>query len=148
MEPRVFRPGFVAILARMRDGVETPAQRAAMNIERANVPGRCGMGFRIATAHDNQVLVNDARRGQRDRLFAIIPAKVFAKVDAAVFSEARDWFAIAWVECVEKICNAGEEPAPGTIFRMVRPPGKAPHRLCASHAGVEAPDQLSRCSVE
>jgi hypothetical protein len=38
--PRAFRPGVVAELARVRDGVECPLLRAGVDVERTDVAGR------------------------------------------------------------------------------------------------------------
>src|ERR1039458_4428617 len=90
--PCVGAPGFVSRLAWARNGVEYPAQRAGVHIEGANVAGRRGMGLRVAAADDDQVLVDAARRGERDGLLFPWLAQAFTEVDAPALAEARDWF--------------------------------------------------------
>ncbi len=59
--PGIGRPGFVARFAGMGDGVEGPAQLAGADVEGADVAGGRGVGLGIAAAHDDQILVDDAR---------------------------------------------------------------------------------------
>src|SRR6476469_4303871 len=138
MEPPVLRPGVVAILARMRNGVKAPAQSTAVHIEGADVARRRRMRLRIPPAYDDQVLVDDSWCGECDRLLTIIPAKIFAEVDTPILPEAPDRSAIARIECVEEVGDPGEKSA----LRIVRPPCEAAYRLRALHAGIEAPEQL------
>src|SRR5260370_26302575 len=82
--PGILRPGLIPKFAGMWNGVKRPSQLAGSNVIRANVAGRRGESLRIAAAEDHQILVNDTRAGQIDRLrsggFA---AQIFAEVDAA-----------------------------------------------------------------
>src|SRR5580698_10276196 len=72
--PCIFGPGFVAGLSRMRDGVEAPGQFAGAHVEGADVSRWRGMRLRIAAADDDEVLVDDAGRGQDDGLLFVVAA--------------------------------------------------------------------------
>ena len=65
--PRVLRPRLVAGLARMRDRVERPAQRAGAHVVGADVAGRRRQPFADAAADDHEILVDDARRWSAGR---------------------------------------------------------------------------------
>src|SRR5438270_10921294 len=94
----------------MRNGVEAPAQRTRAHIECPDISGRRRMRLRLATTEHDQVFINDPRCGECDRALAVIPAMILPQIDAAVFTEARDGVAVAWVECVETTCDAREQP--------------------------------------
>ena len=64
-----------------------PAQLAGVHVVGADIAGRRGMRLRVAAAHDDQVLVDDAGRGERDGLRLVVAAQILAQIDAAVFAE-------------------------------------------------------------
>src|ERR1019366_8265026 len=64
--PGILGPGVVAVLAGMRNGVETPAQLAGANIEGANVASGGGERLGSAATDNQQILINDARAGEDD----------------------------------------------------------------------------------
>ena len=144
VQPCVLRPRVVAVFARIRDGVEAPAQSAGVHVEGADVAGRRRMRLRIAPADDDQVFIDNAGRGQRDGLFAVVAAQIFPEIDAAVFSKALDRTATCGIERIEKICDTGEEPA----FRSIAPPSEAANRLGAAHSRIELPAHRSCRRIE
>ena len=77
--PGVLRPGVVAELAGMRDGVKRPAQGAGAHVVRADVAGRRRQSLADAAADDHQVLVDDTRARQPDALRLRIAAEMLAK---------------------------------------------------------------------
>src|SRR4029077_5768592 len=98
--PGVAGPRLVARLARMRDGVEGPAPLARADVEGADVARRGGQSLAYSSAHDEQVLVDDAGRGEADGLFRGWPSQVLRQVDAATAAEALDGTPGARVEGV------------------------------------------------
>src|SRR5271154_5464645 len=72
--PGVRRPCTVTEFIGMGDGVKAPAKLASTHIEGANVAWRRWVGFRIAAANDDQILVNHAGAGEVDGLRKVISA--------------------------------------------------------------------------
>src|SRR5882757_7138978 len=102
------------------------------------------MRLRHAAAQDDQVLIDDAGRSECDRLLAVVTAEALSHVDAALLAKTLDGSAVARIECVEKVCDAGKE----ALLRTVCPPGEAANGLCAGHTGIEGPLQLAGCRVQ
>ena len=67
-------------------------------------PGDAGRPSDVAAADDQQILVDDAGRGERDRLLRRVAAQILAQIDAARRAEARDRLAGARVERVDDSC--------------------------------------------
>ena len=91
-EPRVRRPGVVAVLAGMRDGAEDPPDLAGAGVECADVPGGGGVGLGVPRRQDEQVLVDDPRRVRDDEQVRDVAAGVepVVEVDAAPVAERLD----------------------------------------------------------
>ncbi len=142
--PRIGRPGFGALLARMRDRMEPPAQRPRAHVERANVARRSGMSLRIPPPNNDEVLIDQTRRGQRDRLLRVIATQVFAQIEPAILAEVRQRFARCRIERVEVVQHAREQAR----VRAIAPPGKPSRGLRVFEAGIEAPDKFPRRSIE
>jgi hypothetical protein len=102
------------------------------------------MGFRVPPAYDNQVLVNDAWAGQRNRQQAVIAAQIFAQINSSALSKCRNRLAGLSVKRIQKIGDRGEDAA---IF-AIRPIGKPSHWILAGDAGVELPNEPAGCGVE
>ena len=83
------------------------------------------MSLRIAAADDDEVLVDAARCGQRNRLLFPGLTQTFAKVDAATLTEARDRFASLGIQAIEVVQHAGED----ALILAVRPVGDPASRL-------------------
>ena len=71
----------------MRNGMKAPAQLPGAHIEGAHIARRRRMRLRIAPAHNNQVLVDHPRRGQRNRLLLKIPAQFLAQIHAPALAK-------------------------------------------------------------
>src|SRR5262249_23533565 len=100
--PCVGRPSLIAGLARMRNGVKSPAKFAGADLERANVAGRRGQSFRHSAPDDDQVFKNNAGAGEIDGIGGGgFPAEIFTQVDAAIFAKARNGLAGGGVERVQ-----------------------------------------------
>ena len=84
-EPGVGRPGVVAELAGMRDGVEDPPHLAGAHVEGADVPGGGGARLGVPRRQDQQVPVDDPRRVRDDEQVRHVAAGVepVVEVDAA-----------------------------------------------------------------
>ena len=143
--PGVGGPGVVAEFAGMRDGVEGPAQRAGADIEGADVAGRRGFGFRVATADDDEVLVDNAGSGESDGLLGVVAAQVLAQVDAALFAKTGDGFAGSWIERVEVVQHAREEAGTLAVGPVAQSRAKAGY-FCTPESKVQsrAPVAASR----
>ena len=76
-------------------------KRAGAHVVGANVPGRRRQALADAAADDQQILVDDAGRGQPNGLRLGGSAQIVAQVHAAVAAEARDRRARARVERVQ-----------------------------------------------
>ena len=152
--PRTIGPGFVAKFAGMRNRVEGPAQGPAVHVEGANVARGRGMGFRIASADDDEVFVDEAGGGKGDGLLLVTfaVAQAFAEVEAALVAEGWDQMAGAWIDCVEIIHASGEEAR----FVAVGPVAEAARRLSGAadggvvhlDGGIEEPETLAGGGIE
>src|SRR5262249_35912241 len=125
--PGVVLPGVVAELARLRDGVEGPDQRAGARAEGAHVAGRIvaiGQAIADAGAEDDEVLVDE--RGRRVRVGLAIdrPDRPPAQSDEAVLAERVDRRAGRGIEADETIA-AVDEYAQRVVAAGIAPRGDA-----------------------
>src|SRR5258708_4406966 len=72
--PSVWRPGVMAKFTVMRNGVKGPAQFSGAHVVGAHIARRRRQRFGITPSHDDQVFVDNARAGQRDRLLLWLAA--------------------------------------------------------------------------
>jgi hypothetical protein len=153
--PCAGRPGFVAVFAGARDGMEGPAEGAGANVEGADVAGRRGMGFGVASSDDDEVFVNEAGSGESDGLLIVRFAQAFAEIDAAVVAEGGNGATGPRVESVEVVEDAGEDAAV-VVVGAARPVREAAGGLgCAANGavvtidgGVEFPEQSAGGGIE
>src|ERR1700686_5712356 len=128
----------------MRNGVESPTQISSAHIEGANVAGWRWMGFGIAPSHNNEIFVDHAWTGHCDGLRLIIAAQVFSKIDPAVFSEVRHWFARSGVQRIQKIGDRGED----ATLLAIGPIRHAANRILTLNARLKFPYQLAGGGIE
>ena len=90
----VGRPCFVAGLAGMWNGVEAPREFAGAHVVGANVAGRSGSrAFTEAHAHDQEIAVDDARRGGLHGKPGDIATEIALEVNGSAV--AKRWNALA-----------------------------------------------------
>src|ERR1700730_11435878 len=83
--PGIQRPGVMAKLTRVRDGMKRPTQLSGSHIIGANVAGRCRERLGIPATKYHQVLIDDAWASQVDGLRCDrLPAQIFPEVDSPV----------------------------------------------------------------
>src|SRR5689334_12770577 len=96
--------------ARMRNGMKSPAQLARANVECPDIAGRSGKRFRIPSADDEQIFVNNARTGHGNGLCSgRLAAKILAKIDAPIMAEFRNGLAGGCVQGIYEIHDACED---------------------------------------
>src|SRR5262249_18157068 len=88
--PGVLRPSLVTRLTRMGNRMERPAKLSGADRISSYVAGWRGQSLGIASANDYQVLVNDPRARQRNRLHGRIASQILAKVDAPISAKFRN----------------------------------------------------------
>ena len=104
------RPGLVARLAGMRNGVEHPALLAGVHVKGADVAGRGRRAFRGAKAHHDHVAPDQAGPGQRHADLGGIAVQPFAQVDAPAVTKAGQRLSGSRVERIEITAGIGEQP--------------------------------------
>ena len=143
--PRVGRPGVVAVLARVRNGVEGPANLPGRDVVGPDVARRAGQRFRHRGADDQQVPVHHARRAGAHRQSLDRPTESGTEVDpAAVVAPTRCSSPGSGVEREEPMPVVEVDAAVMNDHATIANPGagKAP-------AGrVEAPELLPGGGVE
>ena len=102
------------------------------------------MRLRIPPTDDDHVLVDNAGRGQHNRLLLVVPTQVLAQIDAAALAKTLHRLPGLRVQAVE-IVHDPREDAP---LLAVGPIGHPARRLVAANAGVELPNNFAGCSVE
>ena len=116
----VGRPGVVAELARLRDGVEAPHLLAGEDVEGAHVSGRRHVALAGRRAQQEQVLEHLSRRLRLDaRNRRRVASEAFTQVDGALVAEGGDELAGAGVDRLQVVLHGEEQPA-------VRPVGALP----------------------
>src|ERR1035437_2869757 len=104
--------------------------------------------LRIAPAHNDQVLVHNARCGKRNRLLLIIAARIiaqpFAQINAACLAKLRNRLARAGIQTVHEI----HDPRKDAFFVSISPVSNAAGWLRPANPRIEFPPQLPRCCVE
>ena len=108
------RPGVVAELAGMRNGVERPAHFAGAHVEGADIAGRRGQRLGISPAGDEHVFINHDGAGQRNERIGIFSAQIVAEIDAAVCAKARDRFSRGRVQRIDEIHDADDDALVGS----------------------------------
>src|SRR5882757_10401680 len=103
----------------MRNRMETPAKCARMDVERTDVAGRGWKGLRHFAAHDDEVLVDDARSRKRDRLNLVVAPQILSQVDPSFLAKRRNGSAGLGIERIEVVHYTREDPA----FFSVSPVG-------------------------
>ena len=136
--PCVPGPGIVAKLSGIRNGVERPAQRARPHVVGANVARRRRQRLRIAAANNQQIFINGSRAGESPGLKLRVASQILAQIYSSVLSEARYHLAGGWIEGIDKIHHAHEEP----FFMAFAPIRNPAIRLAPIDLGVEGPQQL------
>ena len=117
--PGIGRPGLVARLARLRDGVERPGDRAGADVVGAHVARRRrARALADARALDQQVLVDRAGRVGDDveRLRPV--AEAGAQIDAALAAEALDRPAGRRVEREQGEAGADQDARVAAAFAL------------------------------
>src|SRR5882762_10805074 len=136
--PRILRPSVVAKFTGMRDGVKRPAQPTGSNVVGANVAGRRRESLGVAAAEYYEVLVNDARAGQINRLRAgRLAAQVFAEIDSAAVSKRWNRFAGGGIQGVNEVHHAYQN----ALVFAISPVGEPAIRLRSTNSGVELPQE-------
>jgi len=100
--------------------------------------------FRLASPDDNDVLIDDAGAGKRDRNSSRIATQTFAQIDSAILSKRRNGFPGAGVQRVQKVHHPGKN-ASALPIRPIREPSGG---LCPLNAAVKLPKKLARRCVE
>src|SRR6266446_1639328 len=143
--PGIFWPRVVAEFTGTRNSVKRPAQFAGSNIVSANVAGRCGKSLGVASTENHQVLVNDARAGEIDRLRSgRLAAQIFTEVDAASVSKRGNRFAGGGVQSVDEVHHANEN----ALVFAIGPVCEPAIRLDATNSGVKLPKVLACCGIQ
>jgi len=158
----------------MRDSVEGPAELAGANVVGANVAGRCGKRFGVATADDDQIFVDDTGTSEGNPRIRERAAETFAQVDATLLTEGGEGFASGGVEREEEVHDADEDALVGfgvlagtvlvgTVCACVgrvgagvrvgvgigaRPESQTAVRLRTRDSGVESPDRFAGGGIE
>src|ERR1700730_7658725 len=83
--PRIRRPGLIAGLARMGNGMKRPAYSPSAHIERADITGG-----EACTAKNDQITVHDTGSQVGNRDLPGITAQPFAKVHRTVSAKSSD----------------------------------------------------------
>ncbi len=124
--------------------MEGPAQSAGTHIKSANVARGRGMGFRILSAHDNQILVDRSRRSELDGLLLIRLAQAFAQIDLPFSPRLGIGLPVDASSAYEIIAKGGEDAA----LMAVGPVGDAaragPATVCRSNFQSSLPVAASR----
>src|SRR6185437_15254033 len=145
----VLWPGFVSGLARQRNRVKGPAKLSSAKIECLNVTGGRRLGFRIAAADDDEVLVNHSGRCEGDGECAEVAlsagnSEAFAQINVAALAEAVDQVSGFGIEAVEEVHHACVN---ATVLTVV-PVDDAASGLASNDTGIELPLQFSGSSIE
>ena len=109
---------------------------------------RCRRGYlrvtrgvlRHAAAEDQQILVDDSRRGQHDGLPIRITVQITVQIDAPAVAECRDRFAGAGVE---RVHIAGDRSIDAPVVSTVAPVHQPAIRSLPPDARVERPQVLA-----
>src|SRR5882757_8903780 len=104
----------------MRNCMESPAKCARMDVERTYVAGRSRKSLRHFAAHNDEVLVDDARSRKRDRLNLVIARQILSEVDSSFLAKRKNGSAGLGIERIEVVHYARKNPA---LF-SVRPVGR------------------------
>ena len=133
--PGALRPRGVPEFARMRNGVEGPAQRARPHVVGANVTRGGRQPLADAAADDHQILVDDSGRRESHALRLRIAAEILAQVDPPGGAEGIERLSRRGVERVNEVADSGKD-APIAALRPVHHPAVRP---APADAGVELP---------
>ena len=133
--PGVRGPGVIAEFARVRNGVERPAQFAGPDVVGADIARWRGQRFRIAPAHNQQIFEHDAGTGHQPRLLFRIAAQVFAQIDSPVPAEGRYGMAGLCVESVDETLHSGEDARVAAL---------GPVHYCPVRPAAAGPESISR----
>ena len=142
--PRLGGPGIVSEFTRMRDRVETPAQRAGLDVVRPDVAGSAGERLGNGAPDDQQILEHDARRARAHREAQYGAPQPCAQIDPAAVPERTNRLPRRAVECVQPIAIVEDHP----VARDDHPPMANARGGRRAVVRIEAPELLSRCSVQ
>ena len=147
--PGVGRPGVVAELGGVGDGVEDPSALAGADVEGADVAGGGGLGAFAGGGAEDEEVFEDHRWGVvTDVEVEDVGVEAVFVGDAAVFAESGDGDAGFGVEGVEVVAGGVED---AVVVFAVGPVGEAAVDAAGAGAvvlGVEAPDEFSGFGVE
>ena len=138
--PRILRPGLVPGFAGMRNRMKTPLEFAGPRVVRADVAGRRRQVFRHAPAKDQQVLVDDAGRGEDNGLACRIASEIAVEIDPAAIAERRYRLAGPGIERVNVTRDCGID---STIAGAVGPVHHAAVSALRLDARIKRPQVLA-----
>ena len=120
-----------------------PAERAGVDVERADVAVGGGEAFGLSAADDEEVLEDDAGGSEADGLLFRVALEALMEVDAAGGSEGGDGSAGFGVEGIDVATEGGEDAG----VTRVGIEGHAADAL-AGGLGIEGPDGFAGGGVE
>src|SRR5260370_6938263 len=94
----------------MRYRVKAPSQFARAHIVRPDIARRRRKALRRPAADNQQILIDDSRRGERHRLLRRVAPQVLAQIDPPLPPEPRDRLAGTPVQRVHEAARPRENP--------------------------------------
>src|SRR5260370_13529734 len=94
----------------MGNSMKGPAQLAGAHVIRPHVARRSRQSLGIASSHDDQILVDNARASQRNRLLLRLASKISAEIDAPILAKGGNWLAGSGVQRVKEVHHACKNP--------------------------------------
>ena len=128
----------------MRNGVEAPAQLAAMHVKGADIAGGGGRSFGGAEIHDDHVAPDGAGRGERQADRVHVTIQPGAQINATRFAKIGQRFSGGRIQRIQ--ISAGRREQPPLV--SLAPQGQAALRPTRLDPGMEAPLQFSRRPVQ
>src|SRR4051812_3057382 len=95
-----------------------------MYVIRSDVTRRSRKGLRSTEPDDDQVFVNNSRRGQGDIVLLIVTAQSLAKVDHAALAKARNGLAGSGIQGVQIVHDARKQALAPTLIQIGEPPAR------------------------
>src|SRR5581483_10160309 len=131
------------VFTRMRNGMEAPAQLPAANVISSDITRSGRQGFRIASANDEQVFVDDWRAGEGDRHGGRIAPEILAQVDAALIAEAGNRLSGIGIQFVNKVPAAADDASVVPVRVLV----VSAVRIRPGASRIELPLLFSGCAA-
>src|SRR5258708_1120504 len=94
----------------MGNRMKGPAELPGAHIRGVDIWRRRRQRLGIASSHDDQVLVDNARAGQRNRLLLRVASKISAQIDSPIFAKGRNWLTRSGVQRVKEVHYARQNP--------------------------------------